>query len=545
MRKRYVPHLVLICLGMMISIGATAVNKETSSRIVPQPNSITRGSETVIKWGDPIRVIYDKELSNEKSFLQQNLFEGYEENVVFDIRNTRKLKKQRKGNYIEITIDKSNKFFKEEGAYILEAKDEHVLITAADARGIFYGIQSLKQLSEDGIIESCVITDSPRFQWRGMMLDEARFFQGKREVKKILDEMAYLKMNRFHWHLTDDAGWRIEIKKYPKLTSVGAYRKDSEAVWWKSGKKLGRAHSGYYTQEDIKEVIAYAKARHITIIPEIEMPGHAAAAIAAYPWLTASKKQIPVPTRFGKFKEIYNVSDPRVIEFIHDVLEEVFNLFPSKVVHVGGDEVLYDSWNESKEVQRYMADQKLKTPSDLQIYFTNNLSKFFEQNNRNMMGWNDILGDDIHGWQSKDNLNPSETLSQSTIVHFWKGDPKLIKKTLERGYKVVNAYHIFTYLDYKPTKLTLQKMFNYDPVPKGISEDLAKNIMGVSGQMWTEWCPTNCDIERQIFPRLAALAEIGWTNLDQKHYQNFVTQIPRLEKRWYNKEIRYDRETKY
>ncbi|MDC1107047.1 beta-N-acetylhexosaminidase [Prolixibacteraceae bacterium] len=546
MRINNISQLLLFCCMMITTVVVGRDNEhEHKSSIIPQPNNVTYGTETVIDYGTPLRVIYDEALSNEKDFLQKTLFENYSAEVSFDIRNEKKLKRQRKGSYIELALDAENTFFKEEGAYILEAKDKHVLITAADARGIFYGVQSLKQLFEDNVIEDCTIKDSPRFQWRGLMLDEARFFQGKREVKKLLDEMAYLKMNRFHWHLTDDAGWRIEIKKYPKLTSIGASRADSEAVIWKSGKKLGRPHSGFYTQEDIKEVVAYAKERHITVIPEIEMPGHAAAAIAAYPWLTASKKQIPVPTRFGKFKEIYNVSDPKVIGFIHDVLKEVYELFPSKVIHIGGDEVLYDSWNESANVQKYMAKHQLKTPSDLQIHFTNNLSKFFEQNSRNMMGWNDILGDDIHGWQSKDNLNPSEMLSKSAIVHFWKGDPKLIKKTLERGYKVVNAYHIYTYLDYKPNRLTLKKMFNFDPVPKGISEDLVKNIMGVSGQMWTEWCPTNCDIERQIFPRLAALAEIGWTDVNQKDFKTFRMQIPRLKQRWYDQQISYDRETKY
>lgn len=262
--------------------------------------------------------------------------------------------------------------------YRLVSNDYGTKITASDTKGLFYGLQTFRQLitSQNNtlVIPFVEIADSPKFLWRALMLDEGRYFKGKEEVKKLLDEMARLKMNTFHWHLTDDQGWRIEIKKYPLLTKIGGKRDSTQIGSWNSNIYDGKVHEGFYTQEEIKEIIDYAAKRQITIVPEIEMPGHASAAIAAYPQLGTEKQSIKVPTRFGVQYHAYNVADPKVIQFIKDVLDEVCNLFPSETIHIGGDEVKYDQWKKSAQVRNFMKEQNIKTPADLQIWFTNTIS---------------------------------------------------------------------------------------------------------------------------------------------------------------------------
>jgi len=295
-------------------------------------------------------------------------------------------------------------------AYELNITPKKIIVQANSPSGYFYGVLSIQQLMvEDSstsktkwLLPTVSIKDAPMFGWRAFMLDEARYFQGEKFVKKILDQMALLKMNVFHWHLTDDAGWRMEIKKYPKLTEIGSHRIDSEIETWKSGKLQGKPHGGFYTQEQIKSIVAYATARHITVVPEFEMPGHASAAIASYTWLGTAGKDIDVPVTFGRHYDNYDVTKPEVVQFVKDVLTEMFEFFPSKIIHIGGDEVGYKVWEESKHVQKYMKDNDLSTPADLQIAFTNEISKFIEKNGRRMMGWNEIMGINIHqGFEEK------------------------------------------------------------------------------------------------------------------------------------------------
>lgn len=325
----------------------------------------------------------------------------------------------------------------EEG-YTLSVSLTKVMIKAAARPGIFYGIKTLLQMihpNEHGsLLTSVSIEDQPRFQWRAFMLDEARHFKGEKQVKLLLDEMARLKMNTFHWHLVDDQGWRIQIKKYPLLTEVGSTRSSSQVgeKMWKSNKQSGEPHSGFYTQDEIKEIVAYAAERHINVVPEIEMPGHSSAALAAYSWLGTEDKEIEVPIKFGRFSDIYDVTDPEVNRFIQDVLLEVFALFPSKVIHIGGDEVSYDAWMKSEQVNAFMKENGIKTYADLQVHFTNNISRFIEQHDRQMMGWNEIMGINIHHdfEEKKEDQDAETSLAKNVIVHFWKGDVELITQQL-------------------------------------------------------------------------------------------------------------------
>ena len=464
-----------------------------------------------------------------------------------------------KSSGFKITVNESNNtsisFEKKEAlapeAYELHVTPKSIIILANDAAGYFYAVQTLKQLmsvetSKDVkkikyLIPSVTIKDSPRFKWRAFMLDEARYFHGEEFVKQMLDQMALLKMNTFHWHLIDDAGWRIEIKKYPLLTEVGAFRTDSEIGTWKSGKTSGKPHGGFYTQEQIKDIVAYAADRNINIVPEFEMPGHSSAAIAAYTWLGTAGVDIDVPIKFGRLYDNYDVTKPEVVTFIKDVLNEIFELFPSEVIHIGGDEVGYEVWEDSKSVQKYMLENNIKTPADLQINFTNRISKFLEENERRMMGWNEILGKNIHNdFAEKQNDQEAETeLAKNVIIHFWKGDLELLTDAAKKGYGIVNSLHNITYLDYSYKSITLEKAYNFNPIPEGLDTQYHKNIYGIGCQMWGEWTPTNTDVERQTFPRIAAYAEVGWTLLENKDYGSFKIALKKMEKHWDSIGINY------
>ncbi len=434
----------------------------------------------------------------------------------------------------------------ESEAYQLDVTPKQIVIKASDAAGYFYGVQSIRQLlskevstetnKEKWLVPSIAITDNPRFKWRAYMLDESRYFHGEDFVKMLLDQMALLKMNVFHWHLVDDAGWRIEIKKYPLLTEVGAFRSDSEIGTWKSGKTSGEPHGGFYTQEQIKNIVAYAAEKNITVVPEIEMPGHSSAAIAAYTWLGTAGVDIDVPIKFGRLYDNYDVTKPEVIRFIKDVLTEVFTLFPSEVIHIGGDEVGYKVWEDSKPVKKYMREHGINTPADLQIDFTNNISKFIEENGRRMMGWNEIMGVNIHeGFEEKKHDKAAETeLAKNVVVHFWKGNLDLATEAAKKGYGIVNSLHSNTYLDYDYKDISLEKAYNFNPIPEGLDSKYHKNIYGLGCQMWSEWTPTNADVEHQTFPRIAAFAEVGWAQLENKDFNSFKVALKRVQEEYWD-----------
>lgn len=419
-------------------------------------------------------------------------------------------------------------------AYHLKIGDDGIQIQASTEQGLFYGFQTFRQLLNQSkkTLPCVVIKDKPAFSWRAFMLDEARHFKGKETVKRLLDEMAQLKMNVFHWHLTDDQGWRIEIKKYPLLTEIGGKR-DSTQTGGNSRSNSYRIepHSGHYTQAEIAEVIAYAQKRHITIVPEVEMPGHASAAIAAYPWLGTGTTPVHVQAKFGVFENVYNVADPRVRTFLQDVLSEVIDLFPGKVIHIGGDEVRYTQWLASSQALSFMKEHKMSDPADLQIWFTNNMSEFIASKGRRMMGWNEITGDKVHSKTEESVPKLTTQLAKNAIVHFWKGDPELIRKAVECGYSVVNSYHSYTYLDYTYKNLPLEKSYSFQPIAESIPTQYHKQIIGLGAQMWCEWVPTEADMYKQIFPRLAAYAECGWTRQGNKSWERFKTIA---ETRWVN-----------
>ncbi|AYN69237.1 glycoside hydrolase family 20 [Euzebyella marina] len=529
--KRLLFAMLVICS----TFWGRSLGQEVS--IIPKPNfiKVEKGS---YKLSGKTSIVASEDLENEVVYLKEILKSGFNESP--------KLKRKGKGIILELDSTKSQKLGEE--GYELSISDDGIKFTAAQPRGIFYGIQTFRQLlpkefeyeNKKALIELPFLTivDKPRFSWRAFMLDESRHFKGMSTVKKLIDQLALLKMNTFHWHLTDDQGWRIEIKKYPQLTKIGSQRKDTQTAR-KSDERTGEPHGGFYTQDEIREVIEYAKERHITIVPEIEMPGHATAAVASYNWLGTLGTTKEVSETFGKLDESFNVADPKVIRFLKDVLDEVMLLFPGKVIHIGGDEVNFEPWLKNHVIVDYMKSNNLNSPMDLQISFTNEMSNYIDKAGKRMMGWNEIMGHDIHEDRGYTATETSERLASSAIVHFWKGELDLIGKAVEDGYDVVNSNHWDTYLDYTYKRLPLAKSYAFDPIPDGLEEKYHSKIVGFGTQMWTEWVPTVASMEKQIFPRLAAYSEVGWTNLSDKNFEQFQQALKRLKYIWEVQGVEY------
>jgi hexosaminidase len=414
--------------------------------------------------------------------------------------------------------------------YRLVVENTRIEIAAPSAAGLFYGVQTLRQLLPTEIFSASpvkkakwkipggTIEDYPRFAWRGMMLDVARYFMPKEFVKKFIDSIALHKMNRLQLHLTDDQGWRIEIKKYPKLTEVGAWRAESivghgrDKPWSFDGKP----HGGFYTQDDIRELVAYAESRHVMLIPEIEMPGHAQSAIAAYPQLGNLGKELPVWTGWGVNEMIFNPKD-ETIRFLQDVLEEVVALFPSPYIHIGGDEAVKNQWQASEAVQARIKALGLDDEDAMQSYFIAQINEFLKAKGRRLIGWDEILD--------------GGRLSPEAVVMSWHGDKKSVIAA-RAGHDVVLAPPTYTYFDYyqgdKETEplaiggnLPLERAYNFPPLPKGLAKKDAGHILGAQGQVWTEYIPTPEHAEYMAFPRACALAEAVWTPQEERDYDDF------------------------
>ena len=404
-------------------------------------------------------------------------------------------------------------------AYRIEIVKKGVRLSANTETGIFYGLQTLLQLLNNGdnkTLPALMINDSPRFPYRGLHLDVSRHFFDKEFVKKQLDAMAYFKMNRLHWHLTDGAGWRIEIKKYPRLTSFAAWRPfDKLNDWWVEGRTFceqddPRAVGGYYTQDDIREVVAYAAERHITIIPEIEMPGHSEEVLATYPELSCSGKPY--------VNADFCIGTEKTFEFLENVLFEVIDLFPSEYIHIGGDEASKSSWNTCPRCQKRMADEHLNSVEELQSYMIHRIEKFLNDHGRKIIGWDEII---------EGGLSPTAT------VMSWRGEEGGIK-AVKAGNQAIMTPGKYCYLDAfqdapntQPVAiggyLTLEKVYSFEPVPDSLSTKEAKLILGVQGNVWTEHIPTPEHYEYMIYPRILALAEIGWSPSEVKKWDNFHT----------------------
>ncbi len=440
---------------------------------------------------------------------------------------------------ILITTQDANTALGGEG-YDLTITPTSAVIRAPQQAGAFYGVQSLLHLlppqvfgnsKASGVaweIPVVSIQDQPRFKWRGMMLDVGRHFIPKEDAKRMIDAMALHKLNVFHWHLTEDQGWRIQIQKYPKLTEVGAWRESSPPYGDRNAHD-GQRHGGFYTQEEVREVVAYAAARHITVVPEIEMPGHAAAAIASYPEF--GNADVPgfapsVVTRWGVQPYTFAPRE-ETFRFLEDVLTEVCTLFPSKYIHIGGDEAPKTQWKQSAFAQEVMKREGLKTEDELQSWFIRRIGKFLESKNRRLIGWDEIQ---------------EGGLPKTATMMVWR-DAKLAKHALALGNDVVMATTSHTYLDYYQAKpeselakgkefeaiggfLPLEQVYSYDPASVAENPAQEKQILGTQGQVWGEYVKDIGKAHYMAFPRGSALAEIAWTPQANRNYEDFLRRLP-------------------
>ena len=359
------------------------------------------------------------------------------------------------------------------------------------------------------------------------MIDEARHFFGEKNIKQIIDQMALLKMNILHWHLTDDTGWRIEIKKYPRLTSIGSKRRESEIGTWNSGKSDGTPHEGFYTQAQIRDIVQYAARRNITIVPEIEMPGHASAAAVAYPFLSL-KTPGEVPTTFI-VNTAFDPTSEKTYAFLSDVLDEITALFPGRIIHIGGDEVRYDKqWKGVPEIEEFMKKNGMRSYADVQMHFTNRMSGIIAQKGRRMMGWNEIYGHDVNG---DGGGKAGAKLDTNAVIQFWKGNTGLAKNAIRDGHDVINSLHTSTYLDYSYGSIPLQKAYGFEPVFPGLEEQYHSRVKGLGAQVWTEWISTPERLHYQAFPRACAFAEVGWPPAGKKDFPDFKKRLKAYSER--------------
>lgn len=418
-----------------------------------------------------------------------------------------------------------------QGAYNMEVRKDAILINGDNANGVFYGIQSLIQLLPVEKLASLkvpfvAIKDYPRFKYRGLHLDVGRHFFPVDFVKKYIDYIALHKMNYFHWHLTEDQGWRIEIKKYPKLTSVGGYR-NGTIIGRHPGKGNDNTrYGGFYTQAQVKEIVDYAAKRYIEVIPEIEMPGHASAALTAYPNLGCTGGPYKVQETWGVFKEVFCAGNDSVFTFLQDVLNEVIPLFPAKYVHIGGDECPKDSWKVCPKCQKRKAAHNLKDEHELQSYFVQRMEKFINGKGKIMIGWDEIL---------------EGGLAPNAVVMSWRGEAGGIEAA-KQNHDVIMTPGSHVYLDHTQTKkedsvtiggfTPVEKTYSYEPVPKELSAEEAKHVLGAQGNVWTEYMKYPTKVEYMIFPRLSALSEVLWSPKEKRDWNSFEKRLQVQFKRY-------------
>lgn len=524
-------------LLIMSALFITMLTKAQEVNIIPQPAAMTVGKSSFTITPKTKIVLAGSGLENAADFLNAYLKQFY----GFTLQTSTD------GKYdhnIVLNYDKME--YPIPGAYNMDVTKKHVYIGGDNATGVFYGVQSLIQLlpvqkSSQLKIKEVSIQDKPRFAYRGLHLDVGRHFFPVDFIKQYIDYIALHKMNTFHWHLTEDQGWRIEIKKYPKLTEVGGFRNGTIIDRYPGKGNDGIRYGGYYTQEEIKEVVAYAAARHITVVPEIELPGHSSAAIAAYPELScfpnentkvAPKTSWSGPTTgkqvqqaWGVFEDVFCPSE-FTFNFLQDVLDEVMALFPSTYIHIGGDECPKEAWKRSAFCQELIREKGLKDEHGLQSYFIQRIEKYLNSKGRQIIGWDEIL---------EGGLAPNAT------VMSWRGEAGGIEAA-KQNHNVIMTPGGWCYFDHSQNKpedsvtiggyTPVDKVYSYEPVPKELTGDKAKYVLGAQANVWTEYMKNTNKIEYMIFPRLSALSEVLWSPKEQRNWSSFEKRLGTQQKRY-------------
>ena len=513
----------LLVLSLFIGCSQTTLIPETP-QIIPVPNSIGVIDQVCILDKD-FNLSVDSELSESADFLNEFLKMGL--GYKLESSNSHKI----------LILSYDSSISNEEG-YILLVSPNKIKIKASSNKGAFYAIQTLRQLlppsfenssySNKSVAIQCLrIQDKPKFVYRGMHLDVGRHLFPVEFIKKYIDRMAMLKMNTFHWHLTEDQGWRIEIKKYPKLQEIAAFRNQTLIGHYNDQPQSfdGKKYGGFYTQKEIKEIVKYAQERHITIIPEIEMPGHSQAAISAYPELSCDRKKVKVAEKWGVFEPIYCTKDS-TFQFIENVLDEVLELFPSEYIHIGGDEAPKAKWKACDNCQKRIESEGLKDEHELQSYFISRIEKYLNSKGRKIIGWDEIL---------------EGGLAPNASVMSWRGTKGAVEAA-KQGHNVILTPGSHCYFDHYQSEsetepiaiggfLPLEKVYNFNPIPNELTEEQSNRVLGAQGNVWTEYMPNSEKVEYMVFPRILALSEVVWSNPKQKDFTDFVSRVENFHTR--------------
>ncbi|SDL52133.1 hexosaminidase [Pedobacter sp. ok626] len=510
--------------------------------IIPQPVQMRPGLFPQDKFTidkNTVILISETSLSPSAKFLADYIFKYY--NLKLKITNDLEAAK----NAHSINLVLNQKLYTDIEKYFVSVLKNQLNAGASSPQGIFYAVQTIIQLlpvetTEPAqlYIPSIDIIDYPRFAYRGMHLDVSRHFFDVAFIKKYIDYLAYHKLNNFHWHLTDDHGWRIEIKKHPKLTSIGSWRNGSIIGLYPGTGNDGIRYGGFYTQEEVKEVIKYAAERYINIIPEIEMPAHSMALLAAYPQFgTEPNKKYEVAQTWGIFNKFNNVLQPtdQTFKFLEEVLTEVMNLFPSKYIHIGGDEGSKIWWKQSTVSQQIMKANGIKDESGLQSYFIHRIEKFVNSKGKTIIGWDEIL---------------DGGLAPNAIVMSWRGEKGGIAAAKQK-HKVIMTPEDMMYFNHsqfvKDDSLTaakylpLKTVYDYEPVPAVLNTEEAKYIWGGQGNLWSEYITNPAKVEYMLFPRLDALSEILWSPKEKKNYTDFQKRLKTQFKRYDLMKVNYSK----
>ena len=513
MRKNSLIAILLFCF----SLSAFTQEQQNNVSIIPYPKECKLSNGNFTLTPETKIIINASTPKTEIEFFNNYLVSNY----GFSLQTSKTIPLT--GNYIQFEIPDWEAGYKEN--YHLTIDEKHISILAeAKSAGIFYALQSLTQLlplekSKSIKIPCLQIKDSPRFEWRGMHLDVCRHFFPVSFIKQYIDMLAMYKMNTFHWHLTDDQGWRIEIKKYPKLTEIGAWRKGTMVGPYSDQKFDSIRYGGFYTQEQIKEVVAYAAKKHITIVPEIEMPGHSVAAISSYPWLSCTGKQIDVERGWGVFEDVYCSKDS-VFNFLQDVLDEVALLFPGKYIHIGGDESPKTRWKVCAQCQARIKSEHLKDEHELQSYFIKRIEKYLNSKGKQIIGWNEIL---------------EGGLAPNAAVMSWQGTEGGIAAAKQKHYAVMTpgSHCYFDHYQASPADeplafggyTPLEKVYSYEPIPSELNKEEQHYILGAQANIWTEYILDEKQIEYMLMPRMMALSEVTWSPKENRNETDFLNRL--------------------
>ena len=505
-------HLVWIFIFFCFFTACSKKKKETST-IIPKVQSIEYGTSYFNL--DRFVVYADIESHITAELLCLEL-----EKLNYTIDSIHLFKDPIQNKSINLLID-TNLSSKNE-YYELSVKEDFVLIKSSSKKGLVHGVYSFIQLlpKSSNINDSKLVTqtikDFPKFKWRGMLLDCCRHFMDVDFVKRYIDLLAYHKMNVLHWHITEDQGWRIEIKRYPKLTEIGAWRKEKD----------GSSYGGYYTQEQIKDVVNYASLRGITIVPEIELPGHSLAALASYPEYSCTGGPFEVETDWGVFKDIYCAGNDSTFTFLENILDEVIELFPSEYIHIGGDESPKYRWENCNKCQQRIVDENLDDEHELQSYFIQRIENYLKTKGKKIIGWDEIL---------------EGGLAQDATVQSWRGFDGALQAA-KAGHDAIVSPTSHAYFDYDLDAIDLEQVYAFNPIPQGLSTEEAKHIIGGECNMWTERAPQHT-VDSKVFPRILAMSEVLWTYPQNRNYPEFYSRVQKHYKRLDHLGVDYGLET--